>query len=176
MECYYHRSHSSALTRPPFQAAGGAGAATQELEAARAKTSSLQMECDLYRQECDKAWAINATLQKRCSTAEAEANAQALALAAAAQTGDASPSTSGGGIVGATDQLLDGSGAEAWFMQEPVDDRAGGVPRRLGSARGDRPARAEPGGAGAEPTPSGSGYGLRLRRVLCFENRVSAPV
>ena len=94
----------------------------QELEAARAKTSSLQMECDLYRQECDKAWAINATLQKRCSTAEAEANAQALALAAAAQTGDASPATSGGGIVGATDQQLDGSGAEAWFMQEPVDD------------------------------------------------------
>ena len=79
--------------------------ARADLEASNAKTSSIQMECDLYRQECDKAWAVKAQLEQRCTTAEARARD--------AEAAGVNQST------GASD---DGVGdAEDWFNQPDAD-------------------------------------------------------
>ncbi len=80
--------------------------ARADLEASNAKNGSLQMECDLYRQECDKAWAAKAQLEQRCSTAEARARD-----AEAAQDPDAAAAGSDSGV----------GNAEDWFDQADAD-------------------------------------------------------
>lgn len=79
--------------------------ARSDLEASNAKNSSLQMECDLYRQECDKAWAANAQLQQRSATAEARARDAEAAGADPAAGADAA------GV----------GNAEDWFVQSDAD-------------------------------------------------------
>ncbi len=81
--------------------------ARADLEASNAKNGSLQMECDLYRQECDKAWAAKAQLEQRCSTAEARARD----AEATAQDPDAA-------AAGSDDKV---GNAEDWFNQTDAD-------------------------------------------------------
>eukprot|EP01043_Picozoa_sp_COSAG02_P050345 COSAG02_NODE_5166_length_4576_cov_87.257754_3_plen_411_part_00 len=81
--------------------------ARADLESSNAKNGSLQMECDLYRQECDKAWAAKAQLEQRCSTAEARARD----AETTAQDPDAA-------AAGSNDTV---SNAEDWFNQTDAD-------------------------------------------------------
>eukprot|EP01047_Picozoa_sp_COSAG01_P001550 COSAG01_NODE_36_length_34092_cov_26.350032_3_plen_207_part_00 len=139
--------------------------ARRELEAARTKAGSLQMEVDLYRQECESAWAKVTQQQQELKT-KGPTEEEAEAMVAAARPGAAEREAwvtgeiqrlraENGALAGRLEQVtkavLAGGGADAL--------RAALRPATTGGRR--RGSRGERGAAGAGEGGGGRSSGRR---------------
>lgn len=151
--------------------------ARRELEAARTKAGSLQMEVDLYRQECESAWAKVTQQQQELKT-KGPTEEEAEAMVAAARPGAAEREA---WVTGEIQRLRAENGALAERLEQVTKAvLAGGGADALRAAlrpatTGGRRHGSRGGGAGAGEAGAGRSSGRRTPESAYTAEGTPAP-